>query len=355
MMESDTNAPDLNFEWAYAHGAPIGSAVIRTEPEDFIVTEELGFEPTGEGEHAFLVIKKRNVNSEWVARQIAKLVGVKRLDVGFAGMKDRRAVTTQAFTVKLTGKSEPDWNLLNSDCDGEQIEVVHTARHQRKLKRGDLAGNRFQITLRQIDGEQAEIEQRLEKIRSRGIPNYFGEQRFGFDGNNLLSAAKMFRREIRVKDRSKRGIYLSAVRSYLYNRLLSLRVEADNWDRVIDGDWVWTAEDTRGFTFSRDNSQHRELFEQNRLIPAGPLWGDGKSLTQGDANRFEQEIAEKEQFWIDGLSSARMDQSRRPLQVRADGLQWHWDGTESLTMNFTLPSGSYATSLLRELCHSIKN
>lgn len=354
MSELDSNRPDLNLEWAYAQGAPIGSAVMRTEPEDFVVTEDLGFEPSGEGEHAFLIIKKRNTNSEWVARQIAKLVGVKKMDVGFAGMKDRRAVTTQAFTVKITGKSEPDWNELNLNHDGELIQVISSAHHQRKLKRGGLVGNRFSITLRQLDGDRSEIEQRLEAIGQKGFPNYFGEQRFGFDGNNLLSAAKMFRREIKVKDRAKRGIYLSAVRSYLFNRLLSLRVAADNWDQVIDGDWVWTTEDPRGFTFDQSNPQHMLQFEQNSLIPAGPLWGDGRSLTQSEALQFEQNISELEQFWIEGLKSARMDQSRRALQVRVDDLQWRWGGSESLVVAFSLPSGSYATSLLRELCSITK-
>lgn len=353
MSELSSNTADLDLEWAYAHGAPIGSAVMRTEPEDFVVTEDLGFEPSGEGEHAFLMIRKRNTNSEWVARQIAKLVGVKKVDVGFAGMKDRRAVTTQAFTVKITGKSEPDWRELNhqsGDHDGEQIEVISSAYHQRKLKRGGLSGNHFCITLRQFDGDRSEIEQRLQAIGQRGFPNYFGEQRFGFGGNNLLSAAKMFKREMKVKDRAKRGIYLSAVRSYLFNRLLSLRVAADSWDQVIDGDWVWTIEDPRGFTFDQSNSQHMQQFEQNSLIHAGPLWGDGRSLTQSEALQFEQNISEPEQFWIEGLKSARMDQSRRALQVRVDDLQWRWDGSESLVVAFSLPSGSYATSLLRELC-----
>ncbi len=354
MSEAGSNSADLNFEWHYAYGAPVCSAVMRTEPEDFVVTEDLGFEPSGEGEHAFLIIRKRNTNSEWVARQIAKLVGVKKIDVGFAGMKDRRAVTTQAFTVKLTGREEPDWTLLNSDDEGELIEVLFAGRHQRKLKRGNLTGNRFLITLRQIDGEQAEIETRLEQIRKRGFPNYFGEQRFGFDGNNLQQAAKMFSREIKVKDRSKRGIYLSAVRSYLFNRLLSLRIDADNWDRVIDGDWVWTVEDTRGFTFDMGHSQHSELFELKRLISAGPLWGDGRALTLADANRFEQEVSEQESFWIEGLKAARMDQSRRPLQVIVDNLQWQWGDADTLTLEFSLPKGSYATSLLREFCQVVK-
>ncbi|HEA25879.1 MAG TPA: tRNA pseudouridine(13) synthase TruD [Ectothiorhodospiraceae bacterium] len=355
MSESVNSTSELSLECAYAHGIPIGSALMRTEPEDFVVTEELGFEPTGEGEHAFLIIRKRNTNSEWVARQIAKLVDVKKMDVGFAGMKDRRAVTTQAFTVKITGKSEPDWSELNLNQDGEQIEVISSTYHQRKLKRGELLGNRFNITLRQVDGERSEIEQRLELIRQRGFPNYFGEQRFGFDGNNLLSAAKMFSREMKVKDRAKRGIYLSAVRSYLFNRLLSLRVEADNWQQVIAGDWVWTTEDTRGFTFDNGNPKHVELLGQNRLIVGGPLWGDGRALTQGEALQFEQQISEPEHFWIEGLKAARMDQSRRALQVKVDDLQWHWNDSKKLSIEFSLPSGSYATSLLREICLTIKS
>lgn len=354
MNDSETDTIKVTLDWAHAHGDLVGSAVMRTEPEDFIVNEVLGYEATEEGEHAFLMIRKRNTNSEWVARQIAKLVGVKKMDVGFTGMKDRRAVTTQAFTVRVTGQDEPDWSQLNHNDDEEQIELLSVSRHQRKLKRGDLAGNRFAITLRQVDGDQAEIEKRLEQIRERGFPNYFGEQRFGFDGNNLLQATKMFRREVKVKDRAKRGIYLSAVRSYLFNQLLSLRVGADIWDQVIDGDWVWTNDDLRGFTFDKDNVQHRELLEQGRLIAAGPLWGDGRSLTQGDANRYEQEISEQNGLWIEGLKAARMDQSRRPLKVAVDDLQWHWDGTEALIVEFFLPSGSYATGLLAELCKTTK-
>jgi tRNA pseudouridine13 synthase len=354
MSESTGHTSERNLTWPYAHGGPVGTALLRAEPEDFIVDEQLGFEPGGEGEHALLQIRKRNNNSEWVARQLARLVGVPTMDVGFAGMKDRRAVTTQAFSVKTTGRGEPDWSQLNCDHQGEQIEVLSVSRHQRKLKRGDLLGNHFTIVLRQLDGEQSELEQRLAAIHSRGFPNYFGEQRFGFDGNNLIQAMKMFDRELKVKDRAKRGIYLSAVRAYLFNRLLSLRVEAANWDQVIDGDWVWTAEDSRGFTFDMTNVQHQQMQQQGRLIQAGPLWGDGRSLSARDANLFERQIAVENIGMIEGLKAARMDQSRRALQVRVDNLQWQWDGVAQLQLEFSLPAGSYATSLIRELCDTIK-
>ncbi|MCW8826287.1 MAG: tRNA pseudouridine(13) synthase TruD [Gammaproteobacteria bacterium] len=349
-MSNGGSAPlDLSFDWSYAYGGPVGSGVMRTEPEDFVVVENLGFEASGEGEHAFLTVRKRNSNSDWIARQIARLVGVQKMDVGLAGMKDRRAVTTQAFTVTTTGREEPDWSLLNRDQDGEQIELLSVSRHRRKLKRGELAGNHFTIVLRQVDGDQAEIDNRLATIKERGIPNYFGEQRFGFDGDNLQQASRMFSREIKVKDRSKRGIYLSAARSYLFNHLLSLRVEAGNWDQVIDGDWVWTEEDPRGFTFAMDNPQHCELLEQGRLIHAGPLWGDGRSLTERDASLFENRVAAQNAALIEGLKGARMDQSRRPLQMKIDGLKWEWLSSTELQLGFSLPAGSYATALIREL------
>src|SRR5690606_6499281 len=156
-------------------------AAIRSRPDDFIVEEMLGFEPSGQGEHLFLTIEKRGANTHWVAQQLARWAGIPEHAVGYAGLKDRHAVTRQAFTLHLPGREEPALESLA--IPGVDALAVH--RHQRKLPRGALRGNRCTLTLREVAGDADAIEQRLCQVASRGVPNAFGEQRFGRDAGNV--------------------------------------------------------------------------------------------------------------------------------------------------------------------------
>jgi tRNA pseudouridine13 synthase len=204
----------MNIEipiWHYVYGSPSGVGKIRTVPEDFIVYESLAVEPSGEGEHVFLQIQKTSENTEYVARQLARFANVRQRDIGYAGLKDRHAVTTQWFSVWLPGKSEPDWMAFATD----NMKVLHIVRHARKLKRGVLSGNRFEITIRDWQGDQAKTIGQLGLIKANGIANYYGEQRFGNQGQNVNKALTMFRGD-KVK-REQRSLYLSAARSYLFN------------------------------------------------------------------------------------------------------------------------------------------
>ena len=180
------------MNYSYVLGAPLVTATLRTAPEDFEVHEVLGFEPDGVGDHALLLIQKRNTNTEWLARNLAKFAGVKQVDVGYGGLKDRNAVTSQWFSVNLSGKTEPDWSQLES----AETRVLRVTRNRRKLKRGAHHGNRFVITLRDVRGEASDLEARLHAIRTHGVPNYFGAQRFGIDANNIAQAHAMFAEEI---------------------------------------------------------------------------------------------------------------------------------------------------------------
>ncbi len=338
--------PSPSMDWRHAWGTPSASATLRTTPEDFIVEESPLAEPDGAGEHHYLWIQKRQANTEWVARQLAKFAGVSKVDVGYAGLKDRNAVTTQAFSVMVTGcEQEPDWSQLVL----EGVKVLSVARHGRKLKKGMLAGNRFELCLRELDDPRQSIEKRLQQIQHSGVPNYFGPQRFGHDGNNLNDAAKMFRREIKVKDRQRRGLYLSAVRSYLFNLTLSERVREGNWNQIIDGDCVWSADDQRGTIFDSASETHQQSRQRGELIATGPLWGDGRLQCAGEALEIEQRLVEQDPLWLDGLKGARMDPMRRPLVLMPRGLQWRCEPDQQLWLSFELPVGAYATALIREL------
>ena len=221
-----------------AFGAPLLTARIRATPEDFQVDELPAFEPSGEGEHLLLTIRKRGANTVHVAKVLAKWAGLPDMAVSYAGMKDRHAVTTQRFSVHLPKRIAPDIATLASD----EIEVIESTWHNRKLQRGALAGNRFKLVLRDVRGEAAAIEERLSHIASRGLPNWFGEQRFGRDGGNVPAALAMFGgRRMRPDQRS---LLLSAARSALFNQVLAARVEQGNWDTPLDGE-VWMLDGSR--------------------------------------------------------------------------------------------------------------
>lgn len=327
---------------AYALGKPEATGAIRTTPEDFQVNEIPGFELSGEGEHVCLHIRKRNSNTAFVAKQIARLADVKNMDVSYAGLKDRNAVTTQWFSVYLSNKPEPDWSLLNND----EIEVLSVCRHNRKLRRGALKGNRFKIIVRELQGDKEALEQRLQQIKTNGVPNYFGEQRFG--RNNLEQASAMFSGQIKVRNRDKRSLYLSAARSAIFNEVLSQRVAAGNWNQALDGD-VMMLNGSHSIFHAEiaDETIHQRVAEHD-IHPTGPLWGRGSLATTANALVLEQQVVESFQDWCHGLEQAGMKQERRALRLPVVDFSWIIE-QDKLELSFFLPAGCYATSVLREL------
>ena len=330
---------------SYVLGPPLATAILRATPDDFEVHEVLGFKPDGEGEHALILIQKRNTNTEWLARQLAKFADVKQVDIGYGGLKDRNAVTSQWFSVNLVGKSEPDWAQLNST----EMRVLCVARNRRKLKRGAHHGNRFTITLRDLHGDTPELEARLQAIRAQGVPNYFGEQRFGIAANNIKQARAMFAGEIQVGDRHQRGLYLSAARSLLFNAVLSRRVTERSWNSALPGDALML-EGTHSFfvTDAIDLTLVQRL-QSGDVHPTGPLWGQGEPPVRGAARVLEHEVLSEHGLFRSGLEQAGLDQERRALRLRVDSLSWKFGPEGTLRLEFMLPSGAYATSVLREL------
>ena len=291
----------------------------RAQPEDFQVDEILGFEPSGEGEHLYLQIKKRDQNTQWVAGLLAKLAGIKRNDVSFAGLKDRFAVTTQWFSLYL-----PRRELTLTQLQHDDFEVLTLVRHNKKLRRGMHSGNQFKLVLREFEHLQqhwAEIESRLQEIAAQGVPNYFGEQRFGHDGGNLVEAQTLIERDQLKGNRSGTGMYLSAARSWLFNLVLAERLRRDCWQSPLDGE----------------------------IEPSGPLWGRGRSVVTGDLADLEQTVLANWQSWCYALEHAGLQQERRPLILRPQSMAWRRLQSDQLELSFVLASGCFATVILREV------
>lgn len=329
--------------WPRFLGEPIAHGRLKAQPEDFRVDEIPQVLPGGEGSHLWLHIEKRGANTDWVAGQLASRASCSARDVGFAGMKDRHAVTTQWFSLPGANVSPGEWR--NWDIEG--VRILDASLHTKKLKRGVLKGNRFRLAVRELAGDTSDLEQRLEQIKSRGLPNYFGPQRFGHGGNNVWRAARWLRDGGRL-NRSKRSLYLSAVRSFLFNEVLAERVRLQNWDQLLDGDVVALDGSHSVFVARLPDAELEQRCKVFDLHPTGPLPGDAPFAAEREAAELEARILEPHAGLIDGLRKARVDASRRSLRLCPFEMEWELQGNR-LSIGFSLPPGAYATTVIGEL------
>lgn len=307
---------DIDFPRAF--GEPPARAQLKMVPGDFFVEEQLGFEPSGSGEHLLLFIEKCDRNTQAVAEQLASMAGIKNSDVGYAGMKDRRAVTRQWFSLYLPKQQHPVFT------GAEGFTLLHSGRHHQKLRRGSHLGNRFCIRLQGLQGEREAIMARLQMLEVQGAPNYYGEQRFGREGENLPAAETSLARA-RGKQQSFRDrLHVSVARAWLFNSMLAMRVEQGNWAQAMDGDPL--------------------------DIPSTALWGRGRLASSGVTRALEEHVAAQYPDWTHFLEHCGLQQERRPCILRAADVRATWEASTSLLLEFRLPAGTYATALLRELC-----
>ncbi len=331
-------------DWPRTAPPPV-NGLLRAAPEDFVVDEILTIALSGSGEHVWLKVRKRGWTTDRVAQQLARAAGVARRDVGYAGMKDRHAVTTQWFSVQLPGREAPRW----AEALPSGIEVLEETRHARKLQSGALAGNRFDITLRECDGDRALLCARVEALRVHGAPNYFGEQRFGHHGANVQRALAMFAGKLRTRDRALRGIYLSAARSYLFNEVLARRVRSNTWLSGLEGEAFLLNGSHSFFVADHVDALLIERLHARDIHPSGPLWGQGDALPHGSALQLEEEVLARHAELTAGLAAAGLRQERRALRLFPQDLAAEWTDAATLRVVFQLPPGSYATVVLREL------
>jgi tRNA pseudouridine13 synthase len=317
---------------------------VKASPDDFLVREELGFEPSGEGEHAFLYLEKRLLNTQELAQRLSSLAGVHPGDIGFSGMKDRQAVTRQWFSVRMAGRPEPDWTALASRGD---VVLLAVSRHRRKLKRGVHRHNWFRIRLRALSGNRAGITVRLQTLVRAGAPNYFGAQRFGHDGATLDQARAWMAHGARRVSRSRRSLFYSALRAYLFNLALADRVRRGTWDRVEDGDTCLLHGTRSLFEAAEVDATLQARAASGDLHPGLPLWGRGLAETR--ALQHVRSVLTGERDTCDFLEAEGLKSAWRPTRLLADDFCWEFCDDGSLLLEFRLGSGAYATALLAEL------
>ncbi len=334
----------LAFEPPRALGPALSAGRLRAQPDDFIVEEDLGFAPAGSGQHVLLKVRKRDANTQWVARELARVCRCRPMDVGFAGLKDRRAVAVQWFTVPKSSQPLESWTAVQTP----EFEVLEAHAHTRKLPRGALAGNGFVIRVRDVTVTDQQLADRVELIVRRGVPNYFGPQRFGREGSNLTRIAAGLK-SLRMPER---GFVLSAARSLIFNAVLSERVDDGSWERLEPGDIANL--DARGSVFAVEQVDETLLERCQRLDihPTGPMWGRGFPASHGRVLELESRVGAQLSAPSGLVAEAGMEQERRSLRLAVRSLEWSREA-DAVVLRFRLTRGSFATTVLREIFDAV--
>ena len=320
---------------------PKQTALLKAECADFVVKEQLGYDMSGDGEFVAVKVRKTDCNTLFVGEQLAKFAGISARNMSYAGLKDRKAVTEQWFSLQMPGQPTPDFSQFSL----EGVEILEVTRHQRKIRIGSLQGNHFEILLRNAE-ETDELKVRLDFLAKNGFPNYFTEQRFGRDGNNLTQALRWANGEIKVKDRNKRSFYLSAARSEIFNLIVSKRIELNLAQQILVGDVLQLNGSHSWFVVdeSEDLAQLQQRLVQQDVLLTAPLIGEEEK----SAVDFEHEIFAQHQALFALMRQERMKAARRPILMHPQHFQWQFE-PNGLRLQFALPAGSYATALIREL------
>jgi tRNA pseudouridine13 synthase len=329
------------------------SGRIRAEPEDFVVEEIPAYDRSGVGEFLFLWIEKRGMGAEHFVREVARRLGIRPGDVGTAGIKDRHAVTRQWISVPAVVQGRL------SSLDGDGIQLHGVERHSNKLKPGHLRGNRFNILVRDpLPNASEQVPQLVERIRQCGIANFYGSQRFGRDGETARLGWAILRGEPPplqpggTKSRVSpflRKLALSAVQSALFNRYLAKRVSDGLMQTVLEGD-VMAKWPVGGMFVAEDVAAEQARFDRHEIVSAGPIFGKKTFAARGISAEREAEVLSEV-----GIDSGAFRSFGKLLQgTRRHNIVYVDDLTATVEssgvrLDFSMPAGSYATVLLREI------
>lgn len=336
-----------NFSWLY--GKPVATGKLKQLPEHFIVKEVLGFTFTGKGEHLMVKIRKTGENTKYVANELAKFCGVKSKDISWAGLKDRHAITEQWLSVHLPKSDHLKFALFEATHPG--VEILEMTRHNKKLRPGDLLGNSFQLIATEVT-DMDDVLSRLDKVKVSGVPNYFGSQRFGHEGNNVTEARRWGRENVRTRDNTKRSFYLSAARSWIFNHIVSQRITEGYFTQPVDGDILL---DQNGRTVNENvtSEENIQKVQNGDWSISAALAGDNQLPTSETALTLEQPQLDAEPDLMALIRGNRMRHERRAIELHPENLSWSAEG-DTLTLNFSLTSGSFATVIMRELLQEIE-
>jgi tRNA pseudouridine13 synthase len=325
---------------------------IKVEIDDFEVEEVPAYEPSGVGDFLYLWVEKRDMGGEYFTRQIAKRLGISPGDVGTAGLKDRRAVTRQMVSVPAAVEQQL------SQLDGDGIRVLRTGRHSNKLRPGHLRGNRFHILVRDMESDAAaRVVPILERLRNEGLPNFYGPQRFGRDGETARLGFALLRKEPshwdgrppHLRSPFLRKLALSAAQAALFNQVLAARIADGLFRRVLSGD-VMAKRPFGGMFVADDVPREQERFDRREIVHAGPIFGRKTFAAAGEAAGRENRVLANANLPANAFSGfgKLVQGTRRHNLVYPDDLEAKVV-ENGLRLSFVLPAGSYGTVLLQEI------
>ncbi len=361
---------------------PIKQATYKASAEDFVVNEILDIDFTGEGEHLWLHIQKVGINTAYLAKLLSEWADIPLRDVGYSGLKDRHALTTQWFSLRLPKKQLPAAEFAPIDIkESESICLLAQHWHHKKLNRGTHRANQFIITLRDIElnaNDKPAIEQHLQHISVSGVPNYFGSQRFGHGGNNIKEALALFARPAPLKSaaektthkkgkrkgapREQNSMELSAARSLIFNEILAARVRDGSWNTGLAGEVFNLNGSGSIFASEAIDEALQTRLAAHDIHPTAVLWGACNDKVTGEAAQLEHEVVQKSEllaYLARHLEQRDIKAQRRALRLPIEELTWEWSDTgtdkHTLTLSFTLITGSFATSVLANVVQQLNN
>ncbi|MBR7888630.1 tRNA pseudouridine(13) synthase TruD [Marinomonas sp. A79] len=349
----------MNTQWRYAWSKPTVTADLKTHVQDFYVEEQLGFEPDDKGEFCFVFIEKEGVNTDFLAKRLAQLAGIAANKVTYSGVKDRHACTRQWFCLHVLNKQPNLSSIQEAFRAPESVRVIAQLRHSKKLRTGTHLANRFVIRLRSVEGDLEELEARLQLIKQAGVPNYYGPQRFGINGNNLHNGKELVLngRQSRRKLSKTESFWLSAIRSWCFNEALSDQVENGMWMRLCDGDIAQFQSHDEQFRVKEVGAlMHRKVL-QGEISPVLPMVSEGWEAGTGAQREaaIKSSLAQSTDL-IEGLLTFDLSRDSRLARLVPMNMAWELlsnktDSTNNtqLIVEFSLPKGCFATSLLREM------
>lgn len=340
---------ELRLAFPCAYPKLSGTAKFKQQPADFRVFENMAVDFTGQGEHLWLLIEKTNTNTNWLAGQIAQHFQLSKNQVHYSGLKDKQAVTTQWFSCQIPIKQ--DVEPLIASFHLPDVKILKYTRHLKKCQIATHKSNHFEIWLRDSSLSREQLIERLEHIRVNGVPNYFGPQRFGIDGQNIFHAKELLSKRAK-KSKKQKELVFSALRSFLFNTVLAQRVTEHTWQTLLPGEAVQITGQKGFFNLEQakeDKAVIIEKFNKGLYHPTGPLYGENDENVSGELAQFESECINRYPLFIELLSRARLIPARRALRIFAQNLEYQFQENEDCCLRFELPAGGYATSILKEI------
>jgi tRNA pseudouridine13 synthase len=323
----------------YPYGTPAISGILKSTPADFQVSEELGFEPDGDGEHCFLLVEKTGLSTPELITRIAHDYSLHPRLVGHSGLKDKHARTSQWLSLHLPGKPLPAGNSA-----GDGYRILRQVRHQRKLRPGTHKSNSFQLCLREVEKLPDKTISQIGFLTDQGFANYFGAQRFGRRQDNVKQA--LLKLQNRRLQRSRKSILLSSLRSYLFNRILARRISLGHWEKPLAGD-IFMLRGSHSIFKDEISDDLLARYQQLDISSSASLYGSGRNQVSDQAQAIEEQVFAQHEDITDCLDRQGARLQMRALRAVVDDFSYEYDAEErNLRLNLTLPAGSYVTTML---------